>query len=122
MSEPDRYYSDWDRWFAEEHDGTPVEWVVCEVACPVEDNGDGLTDIDHLSLCCTKGPGTRKDPEQPEHIVALPQEKHTVIHRFEASSYMEAAQKQYDAMGWGTYNPHPGWNVEKGVWEDGDPE
>lgn len=112
----DHHYSDWDTWFEEEHDGTPVEYTVCKVACPVEDNGDGLTDVGHLSLCSTKGPGIRKDPGQPDHIIALSQEKHTVIHRFMASSMLEAMQKYYDKMGYGTYHPHPDWDVDQGKW------
>lgn len=108
----DRHYSDWDRWFAEEHDGSPVEWTVCDVA--LELDGE---DVGHLSLCASRGPGTRKDPDHPEHSVVHEGEEHTVLHRFTASSTLEACQKQYDAMGWGRYKPHPDWDAEKGCWK-----
>ena len=110
------YYSDWDKWFAEEHDGTAVEFTVCEVQCILEDGFD----IGHLSLCAAKGPGNRTG-DQAEHNVFLPEERHTVLHRFEATSYIEACQKQYDAMDWGTYMPQD-WDVEKGCHtRSGDP-
>ena len=99
------YYSDWDRWFAEEHDGTPVEFTVCEV-----DTGD--LDCDHISMCATKGPGA-----EGEHSLSFPgKEKHCVRHRFLASSYIEAAQKMNDAMGFGPYKPHPDWSESEGRW------
>ena len=109
----DCYYSDWDRWFAEKHDGTPVVFTVCEVECTLEDGSD----VGHLSLCAAKGPGKRTE-DQPGHCVGLLEEKHKVLHRFTASSSIEAAQKQYDVMDWGTYKPLGGWDVEEGRWTD----
>lgn len=99
------YYTEWDRWFAEEHDGTPVAFTVCEV-----DTG-GL-DCDHLSLCASKGPGVKG-----EHSLSFPEkETHRVLHRFTASSYIEACQKQNDTMGFGRYTPHPDWDETEGRW------
>lgn len=108
-----KYYSDWDRWFAKEHDGTPVEWTVCEVTLFLDGEDTG-----HLSLCPSKGPTPRNDPEQPEHSIVHQEEEHKVLHRFTASSAIEAGQKQHEVMGWGAYKPHPDWDDQQGQWKD----
>lgn len=98
----DRYYSAFDRWFAEEHDGSPVDFTVCEV-----DTGEA--DCDHLTLCSAMhGPG---------HSKVLPEEKHTVLHRFKACSTLEAMEKYHKIMGWEPYVPHPDWDAERGFWK-----
>lgn len=105
------YYSDWDRWFAEEHDGTPVEWTVCSVDLILDGEDTG-----HISLCAARGAASN-DPELSQHNVVHRGEKHNVLHRFTASSLIEACQKQYEAMGWGEYIPHPDWDIETGRWK-----
>jgi hypothetical protein len=97
----DRYYTDWDRWFAEEHDGSPVEWLICEGYINDEDEPN------NISLCAT-----RPDGHKP-----LDFERHVVLHRFTASSYIEACNKRNEILGWeDKYIPHPDWDVAGGCW------
>jgi hypothetical protein len=100
----DRYYSEFDRWFAEEHDGSPVEWLVCEGYL----KGDPDDEPNNLSLCSTKPGG---------HKLLSFEERHVVLHRFMASSYIEACNKRNEIMGWGPYKPDERWDPETG-WKD----
>lgn len=98
----DRYYSGWDKWFAEEHDGTPCEWLICEGTIKGDDEPN------NTSLCAT----------MPHGHKPLAFETHRVLHRFMASSYIEACNKQAEILGWGPYKPHPGWNPDTGLWNE----
>jgi len=98
------YYSDWDRWFAEEHDGSPVEFLICDGYL----KGDPPDDPNHLSLCATKPDG---------HKLLDFEEKHVILHRFMASSYIEAMGKRNKIMGWGPYKPTEDWDVENGCYK-----
>jgi len=97
-----RHYSEFDRWFAEEHDGSPVEFAVCEV-------DTGPADCDHLTLCNMHG-GT--------HSISIPGETHRVLHRFRASSTLEAMARYNELLGFEPYVPDPDWDTERGCWKE----
>lgn len=97
----DRYYSEFDRWFAEEHDGSPVNFSICEV-------NTGEADCDHISLC---------NMHEGTHSISIPGEKHKVLHRFKACSTLEAMEKYNKLLGFEPYVPHPDWDVERGFWK-----
>jgi hypothetical protein len=101
------YFSEFDRWFAEEHDGSPVEWLICDGYL----KGDPDDEPNNLSLCATKPDG---------HKLLDFEEKHVVRHCFMASSYIEACNKRNEILGWGPYIPFPDWDVERGRWRSQD--
>jgi hypothetical protein len=94
------YYSNWDRWFHEEHDGTPCEWIVYRSHHPEDPAGD-----DSYTFTPTK-PSPSLSPD----------EEHTVVHRIMASSYIEAMDKYHGIMGYKPYKPFEDWDVENNRW------
>ena len=98
----DNYYTSWDEWFATEHDGTPCEWLICEGYLK------GDTEPNNISLCSA----------MPDGHKPLDFETHVILHRFMASSYIEAVNKRNKIMGWeDEYIPHPDWDVENHRWK-----
>lgn len=94
------YYTEWDRWFAEEHDGTPCEWLICECTLVGDDEPN------NVGLCATTPHGHR-----PPSF-----ETHRVLHRFTASSFIEASRRYNEILGHGPYTPHPDWDAENERW------
>lgn len=98
------YYTEFDRWFAEEHDGTPVEFLICDGYL----KGDPDLEPNNLALCATKPDG---------HKLLDFEERHVIRHHLMASSYIEAINKRNQIMGWkGKYVPHPDWDPVKKHW------